>query len=164
MVQDYTEVNFIKTSSQTWKEVYSHEDAKSRALMKHNLVFGTLCNLVQYFADIGGFDAIINLLKFSADLNDVYPEESKIESQKKEREASTIRIPFCMMQDLCSPFTHIGNVLTQEFSDKYTKLVSTILEQRMQGMSEKDIKEVDKDEIAGVLPRLSEFFRIGMTP
>ena len=120
--------------------------------------------MVQYFADIGGFDAIINLLKFSADVNDVYPEESKSESVKKEKDASTIRISFSMIQDLCSPFTHIGNVLTQEFSDKYTKLVSKILEQRMQGMSEKDIKEVDKDEICGVLPRLSEFFRVGMTP
>ena len=33
----------------------------------------------------------------------------------------------------------------------------------MQGMTEKDIKEVDKDEIGWVLPRLKEFFRIGMT-
>lgn len=72
------------------------------------MVFGTLCNFVQYFADIGGFDAIVNLLKFSAEVGDVLPEESKLEASKKEKDQSTIRVPYSMIADLCAPFTHLG--------------------------------------------------------
>ena len=73
---------------------------------KQNLVFGSLCNYVQYFADIGGFDAIINLLKYSCDITQVFPSEEVKEAGGK-KEAHQIRIPFGMITYLTKPFTHL---------------------------------------------------------
>lgn len=36
---------------------------RQRVYQRQELVFGTLCNYVQYFADIGGFDALLSLFK-----------------------------------------------------------------------------------------------------
>ena len=74
---------------------------------------------MQYFAEIGGFDAIINLFKFSVDLNKVVPpEESKAESSssRKEKEVYQIRIPFGMITHLTKPFTHLDQTFTVEFA------------------------------------------------
>ena len=109
VVQDYTEVNFLQRRDLANNVPYSHELAKHRGETRTDIVFGSLCNFVQYFADIGGLDAIVNLLKFSAEASEVLPEESKLaESTKKEKDQSTIRIPYSMMADLCAPFTALG--------------------------------------------------------
>jgi len=62
IVQDFTEVDFDQRRV-TDESKYIPEASKQRIVHKDNLVFGQMVNFVQYFADIGGFDAIINLLK-----------------------------------------------------------------------------------------------------
>ena len=121
---------------------------------------------MQYFAEIGGFDAILNLFKFSADLNQVMPvEETKQESasSKKEKAAHQIRIPFGMITHLTRPFTHLDQTLTAEFASKFAQTTQDLVVARLSSMTERDIKEVDKDEIGKVLSELRHFLIIGTT-
>ena len=97
VVQDCTEIDFLERRESD-DNVYQPEQSKIRVHQRQNLVFGSLSNFVQYFAEIGGFDAIINLLKYSDDISQVFPqEEMKQESSKKEKEGHQIRIPFGMI-------------------------------------------------------------------
>lgn len=118
VVQDFTEIDFLDRR-EVDDNAYKPEHSKVRVQAKQDLVFGSLCNFVQYFAEIGGFDAIINLFTFSADLSQVMPaEETKQESAsaKKEKEAHRIRIPFGMITHLTKPFTHLDATFTAEFA------------------------------------------------
>ena len=42
---------------------YNVEHTVLRVQQRHDIVFGSLLNLVQYFAEIGGFDALFTLLQ-----------------------------------------------------------------------------------------------------
>ena len=58
VVRDYSKVDFVGRRHKTHTE-YNVEQIRSRVFQKSEIVFGTLCNYVQYFAEIGGFDALL---------------------------------------------------------------------------------------------------------
>lgn len=72
VVKDFTAYDF-KAHRITDEAKYIPDDSKARIIHKDNLVFGQMLNFVQYFAEIGGFDAVLGLLK----LGTVAAEESK---------------------------------------------------------------------------------------
>ena len=72
----------------------------NRGLLKDrkDLKYGQLLNWVQYFAFLGGFDALINLL--SLGLND----------------EKSVKTPFKIVSYLIRPFQNLNLTLTAEFS------------------------------------------------
>ena len=65
MVRDYTGVDFIARRLSSTQE-YNVEQIIHRTNSKHEIVFGTLSNYVQYFAEIGGFDAMLACFKMGS--------------------------------------------------------------------------------------------------
>jgi predicted Zn-dependent protease len=76
VVQDFSGHDF-KSRRILDEAKYVPEESRSRIIRQENLVFGQMINFVQYFADIGGFDAILNLMR----LGTQPPEESKEDKQ-----------------------------------------------------------------------------------
>jgi hypothetical protein len=75
-VQDFSGNDFV--SRRVLDDTkYIPDESRQRIILKDNLVFGQMINFVQYFADIGGFDAIIGLLSLGTNAN----EESKDDKQ-----------------------------------------------------------------------------------
>jgi uncharacterized membrane protein YheB (UPF0754 family) len=71
-----------------------------------------MLNFVQYFADIGGFDAVLGLLRLGTQ-----PAEESKEAKDGEKPAdySTQKIDLFMLSSLLTPFKNLGQVLMPEF-------------------------------------------------
>jgi len=68
-----------------------------------------MINFVQYFADIGGFDAILALLKLGSNVNEDSKEQKDTE---KPMDYSGQKIDLNMLSYLLIPFKNLGQVLT----------------------------------------------------
>jgi hypothetical protein len=75
-------------------------------------------NWVQYFAEIGGFDATISL--FEMGIND---------------EKAT-KAPFSLVSQLLRPFKALNLMLTPEFASTFCNRTSEIIVKRMSTLSE----------------------------
>lgn len=62
VVEDFTAYD-LKSRKITDETKYIPDESRARVIHKENLVFGQMLNFVQYFADIGGFDAVLGLLR-----------------------------------------------------------------------------------------------------
>jgi len=62
VVRDYSNIDFVGRRHTVHSE-YNVEQVRSRVYQKNELIFGSMCNYVQYFAEIGGFDALLQLFK-----------------------------------------------------------------------------------------------------
>jgi hypothetical protein len=77
VTKDYTTFDFVKRSN-LYAEKYEVEQIQKRVSSKNELIFGTLLNNVQFFAEVGGFDALINLFRMG--MSAPAGEESKQDS------------------------------------------------------------------------------------
>lgn len=68
-----------------------------------------------------------------------------------------------MITHLTHPFTHLEATLTDEFSKTFAGFVKEIVVDRLSKLTEKEIKDVDKDELSSVIWRLREFLMLGST-
>jgi hypothetical protein len=91
-----------------------------RGVMKErkNLQYGLIFNWVQYFTQIGGFDAIINMLELG--LND----------------EKAVKIPFSLVSQVMRPFRCLNSTLTPEFSKIFATRISDIIVKRLSTLSE----------------------------
>ncbi len=71
-------------------------------------------------------------------------------------------MPFKMMTWLLQSFTHLGSVFTPEFGKKLTTTVRDIIMDRLDHMTEKDLKDVDKDEVTIMMNSMREFLMLSM--
>ena len=62
IVRDYSNFDFVQRAIESAKD-YNVEKTYQRVNQKHQIIFGSLCNLVQYFAEVGGFDALLRVLQ-----------------------------------------------------------------------------------------------------
>ena len=84
-------------------------------------MFGTLFNYVQYFAEVGGFDALLNLFRMGgkASAASVMAEEASNAAAGKEgagqidtsAAGSTTMLPFRLITLILHSFTHLRDVL-----------------------------------------------------
>ena len=137
---------------------YMVEAVRQRVFMKQELVFGTMSNYVQYFAEVGGFDALFSLLSMGC----TTPEGSVVDIAKVESATSAksgasgstpeqAKLPFKMLSYLTQAFTHLDMTFTAEFSKVFTTAVKQQIMARLETMTERDLKDVDKDEIASLI-------------
>lgn len=93
---------------------------------RKNIVFGQFLNNLNYFAELGGFDALIDAIK--------------IGSEQQED-----RIPLDVISILVMPFKTCNSVFAPTFASNFVRQVKDILMQRINTMSEKELKEMDKE-------------------
>lgn len=139
---------------------YIPEESRQRVIHKDNLVFGQMVNFVQYFADIGGFDAIIGLLSLGSNAN----EESKDASKDdKQPDYSAQKIDLTMIYYLINPFRNLGQVLTPEFKQTLCTRVKDLIVNRLTTMTEKNLKDADKDVMTRLVSGLKHFLMLSHT-
>ena len=126
-----------------------------------------MLNFIQYFASIGGFDGILNLLSVcespasqgavsSSEKDDSKGDSSAAIDDKKE-DYSRQKVDFRMISNLVTPFKNLGQCLTPEFCVEFSKRVTDTIINRVRNMSEKDLKDVDKDSFQPLIFALKGF-------
>ncbi len=101
-------------------------------------------NFLNYFAEIGGFDALVEAIKIGSDM-----QEDKM--------------PLDMISLLVSPFKTCNTVFAPTFAAQFVKSVKDILISRINNMTEKELKEMDKEQITRVISEMREFFSLSMS-
>lgn len=96
---------------------------------RKDLQYGQVCNWVQYFAQLGGFDAVVNLL------------EMNINQEK------AVKAPFQMISQVTRPFRQLNLVLEPEFAKAFSTRISDIIVKRLSTLSEQDVKICNKDQV-----------------
>ena len=92
VTRDFADFDFVKRSD-SFADMYDVEEISRRVKQKNELIFGNLLNNVQFFAEVGGFDALINLFKMGMSAQD--GEEAKQDSAE-----SQVKLPFRIMNAL----------------------------------------------------------------
>ena len=144
--QDWVKFDFVKR--RTAQQEYNVEQVIQRVRAKNEIVFGTLCNYVQYFAELGGFDTMLNLICMGT-------------SQEEQEGGPAIKLPFSVISQLSGSFTHLGQVFVEEFGLKLTNVIKQQITQRLQSISEAELKNVQKDEVTYMLHNMRSFLEIG---
>ena len=125
-------------------------------------MFGSLSNYVQYFAEIGGFDAM--LACFNMGCQEVTPvpvsKEQSSGGSKGADNIAAVKLPFGIINSFLNAFSHLKQTLTDEFAQKLTMRLKEQIQARLDIMTERDLKEVDKDEIANLINNMSEFLQL----
>jgi len=145
VVRDYGKVDFVARRHKPHAE-YNVELIRTRVFQKNELVFGTLCNYVQYFTEVGGFDALLNLFSMGQEESEVLRIQ-KNDSVKSNNDPAVVKLPFKIISALTQAFTHLDNVFTVDFSKLFSNTVKEQIMNRLDTMTERDLKDVDKDEI-----------------
>ena len=117
VVRDFTKFDFVARRSSSTDYVVEH--IIQRVQQKNEIIFGSLLNYVQYFAEIGGFDALLALFKMGTDV----VQDTASNAGSSAGEPSTVKLPFRFMNSLLMSFTHLEHVLTEDFSAKFTTIV-----------------------------------------
>ena len=119
-MRDFTNADFVARRHNENHE-YQPELVIQRVNAKNEIMFGTLFNYVQYFAEVGGFDALLNLFRMGgkASAASVMAEEASSAAAGKEgagqidtsAAGSTTMLPFRLITLLLHSFTHLRDVL-----------------------------------------------------
>ena len=144
VVKDLTDRDFIgERESDT--SLYNSDPSRQRVKERRNIEFGQILNLVQYFAEIGGFDGVLSVLRLG------------MEDDK------AAKVSFNMVSYLIKPFKCLNTMLTPEFSKSFTEQAMQVIVKRLGIMTEKDVKSCNKDTVDQVLKDLSNFLAISMS-
>ena len=76
--------------------------------------------------------------------------------KKKEKEL----MPLELLGDLTGAFLNCGALLSESFAANFVQEVQEIVTQRLLGMRDKEIKELDKDILPGTLQSFRAFLQI----
>ena len=72
-------------------------------------------------------------------------------------------MPLEMISLLVSPLRTCHSILSPSFSNQLVATVRDIVLQRISNMTEKELKEIDKESASRVLGELKDFFTLSMT-
>ncbi|CDW78729.1 UNKNOWN [Stylonychia lemnae] len=117
------------------------EDIREQIMNRKGIEYGQFMNFINYFAELGGFDAIIDYLKVGS-------------------ETSEDKIPLDIITMMTSPFKNCNEIFSPTFAQKFVFNVRDILISRIRNISEKELKEIDKEIIGRVLNDLKEFLTL----
>ena len=157
MVSDpqHTDTDF-QCLRQADEQEYDVELLRERVRSKDkDLVFGQAINFLNYFAEIAGFDAYFQLLQVG---NSRPPEKS--DSDKKDDKGESAYLPLDFLAYLTSPFLRCAPLMDKKFAWQFVTEVEQIVTTRLMEMRDKDIKELDRDTLAGLITSFRIFLRI----
>jgi hypothetical protein len=123
------------------EEEYDIDELKENVAYRKNLVFGQFINFVNYFAELSGFDAILDVLRFGNDKDDT-------------------RLPLEFVSILTAPFKNCNSIFSQTFTEQFVTMIKEIVFGRIRNMSEKEIKEIDKEVVSRVLSDSKDFLTL----
>ena len=127
-----TDIDFY--SARETNELYwNPEAARERVLIKKNIEYGYLFNWVQFFADLGGFDALLDVLQMG--MND----------------EKAVKAPFSLISYITRPLKNLNLTLNPEFAKAFASKISELTVKRLQSMTEKEVKDCSKDQVEHVL-------------
>jgi len=142
VTEKFDHLNFVANVKKDEDDI----DADAVRIMIQNrkgIVYGQFLNFLNYFSELGGFEALIDALKAG-------------------NETQEDRMPIDLISLLVSPFKTCNNVFSPTFASQFTKQVKEILLYRLTNMTEKELKEIDKESVTRVLSELKEFFTLSM--
>mmetsp|Transcript_49154 Transcript_49154/g.36209 ORF Transcript_49154/g.36209 Transcript_49154/m.36209 type:complete len:127 (+) Transcript_49154:2-382(+) len=110
-------------------------------LHRKSIVFGQFINFVNYFAEFGGFDAIIDILRHGTD-------------------GGEDKVPLDIVSNITAPFRNCLHIFSPTFAQHFVNTVKEIVIGRIRNMTEKEIKEIDKEVVQKVLSDMKDFFSL----
>jgi hypothetical protein len=119
------------------------DEVKEILIGRRNIVFGQFMNFVNYFSEFGGFDAILEFLKLGNELEE--------------------KIPLDMISLLTIPFRNCNYIFSAEFSKFFVDTIRDIIVKRLTNLSDKEVKEIDKEIVGRVLIELKDIFTLSYT-
>ena len=160
ITKDFSDSNFLKKVVPALQlQDYDVDAAKELiASRSDELVYGQALNFLNYFAEIGGFKALIELLRDGntrAEPVEKDPKNVKNEVQKE-------LMPLDLLADLTRGFLNCGALMSETFAKSFVESVRDIFTQRLMEMKDKEIKELDKDSLPIVLSSFRSFLLISM--
>ena len=81
-------------------------------------------------------------------------------SQAAAPDTSAVKLPFRIMSSFIDAFSHLEQTLTVEFAQQLTSGAKEQIKSRLQAMTERDLKDVDKDEVAGLINNMRQFLQL----
>lgn len=123
-----------------------YSDLVQRGLMRErkDLQYGFMLNWVQYFAQLGGFDATLKLLSLG------------LQSEKE------TKAPFAMVSQIIRSFRCLNSVLSPECARHFSSSIGEIVVKRLSTMTEQDVKVCNKDQVENVMLDLNSVLSLGM--
>lgn len=128
----------------TSDEQIDADKVKEQILYKKSIVYGQFLNFLNYFSQIGGFEALVGALKAG-------------------NESLEDRMPLDVMSLLVLPFRQCNSVFDAIFKQGFINEVKDILVHRLKTMTEKELKEIDKESVSYILFAMKEFFTLSMS-
>ncbi len=142
ITNSYTHINFEENNLQD-EDLIDNDKVKEMIFNRRNIVYGQFVNFLNFFGEQGGIDAITDFLKTGNEQQDE-------------------KIPLDLISLVVSPFKNCNTVLSPQTTADFTLKVRTIFEQRLQTMTEKELKEIDKESVSRVLKELKDFLTLSM--
>ena len=72
-------------------------------------------------------------------------------------------MPLDLISLIVAPFRTCNSLLSEKFSKVFTNYVKDIVNQRLLSMTEKEIKEIDKESVSQVLKSLKDFLTLAFS-
>lgn len=154
--QVYEDVDFHGRRIPTDQD-YDIDAVRENVARQQDLIYGQPQNFLNYFAEIGGFEALIALLKAG---NERSPNTEDKDNQKDKKPEKEL-MPLEFLGDLTGAFLNSRQLMSEEFASKFVGQISAIVIERLLGMTDKEIKELDKDGLAEVLYSFKCFLTLG---
>jgi hypothetical protein len=101
VTNSYTHMNFEENNQQDEDQI-DNDKIKEQIFSRKNIVFGQLANFLNYFAEQGGFEAIVDYLRSGSEVQEE-------------------RIPLDLISLVVSPFRTCNTVFSQSFSAQFTQ-------------------------------------------
>ena len=73
---------------------------------------------------------------------------------------STIKLPFKIINNFLDAFSHLKHTLTDQFCKNLTTSLTELVQTRLDNMTERDLKVIEKDEIAILINNMTEFLQL----
>lgn len=108
------------------------------------MVYGHALNFLDYFAELGGFTALLALLRVGNARTEAASDGTEPKIQKE-------LMPLELLSDLTGAFLNCGALFSESFATQFVQEVQDIVTKRLIGMRDKEIKELDKDGLPAVL-------------
>lgn len=97
VVKDNTDIDY--EGARELNELnYNTDLAAKKVNERKDIEYGYIFNWVQYFADLGGFDAVLNVLSMGMD------------------DEKAVKAPFALVSYISKPFKNLNNTFSEEFA------------------------------------------------